>query len=74
MKKADYAARGARAYEIGVIYFAITAPRGWQQSAEREGYTKARDAWRAANPDVDEWDAARARALEIADRVIGAPA
>ena len=74
MKKADYAARGARAYEIGIIRFAITAPRGWQQSAEREGYTKARDAWRAANPDVDELDAARARALEIADRVIGAPA
>ena len=74
MKKSDYAARGARAYEIGVIYFAITAPRGWQQSAEREGYIKARAAWRAANPDAYEWGAARARALESADRVMGAPA
>ena len=74
MKKADYAARGAHAYDIGVIRFAITAPRGWQQSAEREGYTKARDAWRAANPDADELEAARARALESATRVMGAPA
>ena len=58
--KAYYAAQGQAIYESGIIV-TFGAPRGWQHAAQIAGYNKTRDAWKAKNPEGDEWDAARER-------------
>lgn len=68
---AFYRERGARAYEIGILRIPVFSSRGWQQSAEREGYADARAKWKAANPNSDEWAAAHERAQKSARQAIG---
>lgn len=62
MNRAAHMERGREAYRRGRVIIAGTiAPRYWQRRAFIAGYTAEREAWRAANPGRDEWEAAAAR-------------
>ena len=56
--KEHYRKQGAALFNAGLVIF-FGAPRGWQHAARIKGYNKARDEWRSAHPQADEWDAMR---------------
>lgn len=68
--KTHYRQKGIRQYEAGIVRI-FAGAKDWRQKAFQDGYKEAREAWKAGNPDADEWEAMRARNEAFCKRALG---